>query len=196
MFIPIVRRTVTVRVRQSFRFPYQCDFCRLSTWATSWAEGIGSATMAYLAPDENAARARAQQAAHATASQSFMQCPCPRCGSHSQMQRNAVAAWEQRAAGRKKVRFGILIGGLALSFLMAAGCSGAMIADQGLYEDTVAGAVMLAIMTMIGGLVVTGIIWGVAGPGMRPQLLPYIPPNVVFDPPDASQVQPTSYRAG
>src|SRR4051812_39553967 len=196
MFIPIVRRTVTVRVRQSFRFPYQCDFCRLSTMATSSAEGMGQATMAYLAPDENAARARASQMAHASASMAFMQCPCPRCGSHSAAQRNAVTAWETRAAGRKKVRFGILIGGLAFSFLSAAGCSGAMIADQGLYEDTVGGAVMLAIMTFIVWMVVTGIVCAVAGPGRRPQLLPYIPQNVVFDPPDASQIAPGNYRTG
>lgn len=196
MFIPIVRRTVTVRVRQSFRFPYQCDFCRLVTAATAWAEGIGQATMAYLAPDENAARARAQQMAYSTAWSSFLQCPCPRCGSHSAQQRGAVTAWEAKAASRKKLRFGILIGGLALSFLMAAGCSGAMIADQGLYEDTVGGAVMLAIMTVIGGLVLTGIVWAAAGPGNKPVLLPYIPQNVVFDPPDASQVPSSHYRAG
>src|SRR5437868_5083043 len=102
MFIPIVRRTVTVRVRESFRFPYQCDFCRLVTAATAWAEGIGSATMAYMAPDENAARYRAHQTAYATASSAFMQCPCPRCGSHSAVQRNMVTAWEQRAASRKQ----------------------------------------------------------------------------------------------
>src|SRR5262245_55280251 len=122
MFIPIVRRTVTVRVREQFRFPYQCDVCRLSTWATAWAEGIGSATMAYLAPDANAARQRAYQAAHTTAAGSFMQCPCPRCGSHSAAQRNAVAAFEAKARSRKQVRFWIMIIGLALSVLWAGGC--------------------------------------------------------------------------
>jgi hypothetical protein len=196
MFIPIVRRTVTVRVRESYRFPYQCDFCRLVTNATAWAEGMGSATMAYLAPDENAARYRARQMAYATAQQSFVQCPCPRCGSHSAMQRGAVAAWEKLAASRKQTRFWILIIGLALSFVSAGGCSVAMVVDQGVSGDTVGGAVVLAFMTIFAGLVVTGIVWAIAGPGRKPTLLPYIPPNVVFDPPDASQVPPGTYRTG
>jgi hypothetical protein len=195
MFIPIVRRTVTVRVRESFRFPYQCDFCRLSTWATAWAEGLGSATMAYLAPDANVARHRAYQMAHATASSSFMQCPCPRCGSHSAVQRNSVTAWEARAKSRKQIRFWIFIVGLALSLLWAGGCGTMMLVQQGLDGDTLGGAVVLGIMCMGVGMVLTLIIWAVAGPGRKPMLLPYIPQNVVFDPPDAAQVQ-GSYRTG
>ncbi|HEY8076110.1 MAG TPA: hypothetical protein VIF62_18415 [Labilithrix sp.] len=196
MFIPIVRRTVTVRVRESYRFPYSCDFCRLVTAATAWAEGIGSATMAYVSPDENAARYRARQMAYATAQSSFMQCPCPRCGSHSAIQRNMVTAWEQRAVSRKNLRFWILIVGLAASFLLASGCSVAMVAQQGLDGDTVGGAVMLAIMTIGVGAVLTGIIWAASGPGKRPSLLPYIPPNVVFDPPDPAQQPQAGYRMG
>ena len=196
MFIPIVRRTVTVRVRESFRFPYQCDFCRLVTAATAWAEGVGSATMAYLAPDQNAARYRARQMAYATAQQSFAQCPCPRCGSHSAMQRSRVAAWDKLATSRKQLRVGILIAGLALSALSAGGCGVAMVADQGVSSDSVGGAVVLAIMTIIGGLVLTAIVWAAAGPGKPPTLLPYIPPNVVFDPPDPAAQPQGGYRVG
>ncbi len=192
MFIPIVRRTITVRVRESFRFPYQCDFCRLATWATAWADGIGSATMAYVSPDENVARHRARQMAHATAVSSFMQCPCPRCGSHSAMQRNRVVAWEARAQSRKKLRFWILIVGLALTFLWAGGCGAAMIVQDG---GDALGDAFGSLITCGGvGLVVTAILWASAGPGAQPVLLPYIPQNVVFDPPDPSQMQPAGYR--
>lgn len=194
MIIPIVRRTVTVRVRDAFRFPFQCDVCRLSTWATAWAEGVGSATMAYLSPDANVARHRAYQAAQASAASAFGQCPCPRCGSHGWAQRARLGAFEKRVVSRKQVRFWILIVGLALSTLWAGGCGAAMIADEGWNGDTVGGATMLALMCACVGLVITGIAWACAGPGARPVLLPYIPPNVQFDPPDASQVE-GSYRA-
>jgi len=195
MFIPIVRRTVTIRVQEGFRFPFQCGVCHLATAATVVAQGIGSATMAYLAPDENAARSRARQNAYTTATSSFGQSPCPRCGSHSVAQRQALHAWEERVKARKQVRFWILIVGLAFAFLASGGCGALMIVSEGTDADTLGGAVVLAALCFFVCAGITAIVWGVAGPGARPNLLPYIPQNVRFDPPDASQVQ-GGYRNG
>lgn len=190
MFIPIVRRTVTVTVREAFRFPFQCDVCRLAVWATSWAQGVGSATMAYISPDANVARHRAYQNAQAMAASAFGSCPCPRCGSHSYMQRARVNAWEQRAVSRKKWRFGIIIGGIVLTLLMAGGCGAAM--AMGDDASNIGGAIFQGLTV---GTILTIVAWACAGPGARPVLLHYIPPTVQFDPPDASQVQ-GSYRTG
>src|SRR5689334_18592673 len=109
MIIPIVRRTVTVRIRETFRFPFRCDVCHLGTGASVNTEGVGKATMAYLAPDENVARSNARANAYGLACSSFAQSPCPRCGAHSAAQRNAAHLWESRAVSRKKVRFAMLI---------------------------------------------------------------------------------------
>ena len=185
MFIPIVRRTITVRIRDTFRFPFYCDACYLSVGASVFAEGIGRATMAYLAPDENVARHAARQNAYGSAQRSFSQCPCPRCGAHSTMSRNAVRAYEQRFASRKQLRFWLTIVGLGLSFLLASGCavSGAMASEAG--DGGIGAAIILWMMGMAIGAAITGIAYAVAGPGARPVLLPYIPQNVVFDPPPA-----------
>lgn len=187
MFIPIVRRTITVRVRETFRFPFQCEVCRLATWATAFAEGIGSATMAYISPDENVARQRARQAAYGMATATFSQSPCPRCGGHSARQRSSLVAWEQKATSRKRVRFWLLIVGLALTFVWASGCGIWMAVDGG--SDMVAPAAMSAIVWFFLGAGATAIAYAVAGPGTRPQLLSYIPSNIVFDPPDPALVQ-------
>src|SRR5262249_22011361 len=120
--VPIVRRRITVRARDVFHYPYRCDACGLATWAHAWGEGIGVATMAYVAPDEALARARASAAAQQNAWSSFAQSPCPRCRSHSNAQRAMVTAWEQKAASRKTVRFWVAMVGLGIALLWSGGC--------------------------------------------------------------------------
>ena len=195
MIIPIVRRTVTVRVRETFRFPFQCAACMLTTAASVLSEGVGSATMAYLAPDENVARNAARANAYASACSCFAQCPCPRCGAHSVGQRNAVRLWEQRVVTRKQLRFWLTVVGLAMTLITAGGCGTWFLVDQGLNGSNASGAAIMAIVWVGLGSAATGIAYAIAGPGARPVLQPFIPQNVMFDPPDAAQVG-GSYRTG
>lgn len=183
MFIPIVRRTVTVTIRETFRFPFYCDACYLNVGASVFAQGVGSASMAYLAPDQNVARNAARSNAYASAQRDFAQCPCPRCGAHSLASRNALRAFEQRVVSRKQVRFWIGIVGLSLTLLLAAGCGVFTAVSSDGSDGTVGAAIVLVVMCLGFGAVVTGIAYAVAGPGARPLLLPYIPQNVQFDPP-------------
>jgi hypothetical protein len=160
-------------------------------WAHAWADGIGSATMAYLAPDENAARYRAFENARARAYASLSQVPCPRCGAHSPAQRALVYAWEQRVVSRKKTR---LIGALVvlgLAFLVAVASAIGGLSEGG--DGSVGAAIIMFAFFMAGGAGVAGLLYAVLGPGPRPVLANYIPHNVTFDPPDPSTVQ-GSYR--
>jgi hypothetical protein len=59
MFIPIVKRSITVNVTNVFDFPFRCASCGLATTAHVSAAGEGSARSAYVAPNEHAARQRA-----------------------------------------------------------------------------------------------------------------------------------------
>jgi hypothetical protein len=193
MIIPIVRRTVTVRSRDVFHFPFHCEFCRLSTWAHALGEGVGVATMAYLAPDENAARQRAYASAKHAAESLFAQSPCPRCGANTGAQRASVQAWEAKAASRKGLRFWALMIGFGLTFSSSAGCVGIVAADG---EDGSLGAgIVLGFVWFFMGACATGILYAILGPGKRPALLTYVPNGVEFDPPDPSQVH-GNYRMG
>ena len=183
MFIPIVRRTITVRIRDTFRFPFYCDACYLNVGASVFAEGVGSATMAYIAPDENVARNAARANAYGAAQRSFAGCPCPRCGSHSAASRHAVRAYEQRVVSRKQVRFWMTIVGLGISFLLSSGCAVSAVASSEGADGGIGAGIILWMMGMAVGAAITGIAYAIAGPGQRPTLLPYIPQNVVFDPP-------------
>lgn len=180
MFIPIVRRSVTITLREAHRFPFRCDACWLTTYATAVGDGVGVAQMAYLAPDENVARQRARAAAYQNAMGVFLKCPCPRCGAHPAHARAALDAWTKKVASRKVVRRWILIGGLVLSALWAVTMTVAFALSP---QGTAPGAVMMALVCLAMGAVPTAIVYGLAGPGARPLLLPYIPQNVVFDPP-------------
>lgn len=154
MFIPIVRRTVTVRAKDVCHFPFHCDVCRLSTWAHVLGEGVGSASMGYLAPDANAARQRATVSAHGNAQSLFAQSPCPRCGAHGVAQRTAVAAYDLKVASRKPLRFWALMVGFGLTFSSSAGCVAVCAADG---EDGSLGAgLILGIMWFFFGAAATG----------------------------------------
>jgi hypothetical protein len=102
--------------------------------------------------------------------------------------------WENRVVSRKQVRFWLTIIGLSMTLLMAGGCGTWFLVDQGFSGENLGGAAFMAFLWIGLGAAATGIAYAIAGPGARPVLSPYIPQNVVFDPPDASQVQGT-YRA-
>jgi hypothetical protein len=191
VFIPIVRRTITVRARDVVHLPFNCESCRLSVWAHAWADGVGTATMAYLAPDENAARFRAYENARARAYASLSQVPCPRCGAHSQAQRALLYAWEQRVVSRKKLRLVTALVVLGLAFLIASAFAIGGLSEGG--PGSGGAAVILFAFFMAGGAGMAGLLYAVLGPGPRPALANYIPHNVSFDPPDPSTVQ-GSYR--
>jgi hypothetical protein len=191
IIVPIVRRTVTVRARQAFHFPFQCESCKLATTGHAWAEGVGRATMAYVSPDANVARQRALNAAYNTAIACFQSSPCPRCGGHSAAHRTALAVWQHKAESRKSARKWTLWAGLALSLVWSSGCGVWAAASGG--DGSVGGGVMLTFMWMVLGAGAVGIVYALLGPGRPPALLSYIPQNVWFDPPDPSQVQGT-YR--
>jgi len=195
MFIPVVRRSVTVRTRDVFHFPFRCDFCHLQTWAHVMGEGVGVATMAYLAPDANAARSRAQSSAQNAAASLFAQSPCPLCGANSAAQRGAVQAWEEKAKSRKQIRFWALMIGFGLTLLSGAGCGGLVVATSDDGEGTIGAAIILAFMWMFLGTIATVILYAILGPGKRPVLLNYVPNGVQFDPPNPADVQGT-YRTG
>jgi hypothetical protein len=193
MFIPVVRRTVTVRARDTFHFPFRCDFCQLQTWAHVTGEGTGSASMAYLSPDAEAARQRAYSSAQHMAGSLFAQSPCPRCGANSAAQRGSLQAWETKAAGRKQVRFWAMMIGFGFTLLSAAGCT--TIVAMGDDDGSVGAGIILGFGWMFLGAMMTLILYAILGPGKRPVLLNYIPQGVYFDPPDPASVQ-GGYRTG
>ena len=191
IIVPIVRRTVTVRARQAFHFPFQCETCRLVTTGHAWADGVGTATMAYVSPDANLARQRALTSAYNNAIASFQSSPCPRCGGHSAGHKTAMTVWQQKSESRKNARKWALWIGLALVLLTSGGC-GVMAAASGGDGSVGAGAI-LSVFWMVVGAAIVGIVYAALGPGKPPILLSYVPQNVWFDPPDPSQVQGT-YR--
>jgi hypothetical protein len=187
--VPIVRRTVTVRARQQFDFPFQCETCRLVTTGHALGEGVGQATMAYVSPDANLARQRALSAAYNAALRSFQMSPCPRCGGHPAAHRTAVAVWQQKAESRKKSRALTLWIGLAAVLLSSTGC-GVWMGLTGAGAD---GSGMGAFLWLCFSAAIVGVVYAALGPGKPPVLLSYVPQNVWFDPPDPGQVQGT-YR--
>jgi hypothetical protein len=191
IIVPIVRRTVTVRAQQDFHFPFQCETCRLVTTGHARGFGVGQATMAYVSPDANVARQRALSSAYNNAISLFQSSPCPRCGGHSAAHRTALAVWQQKVVSRKAARRWTLMIGLALVVLWSSGC-GVWVGATGGDGSVGAGFVMTFIWMVLGAGTV-GIVYALLGPGRPPALLPYIPQNVWFDPPDPSQVQGT-YR--
>jgi hypothetical protein len=156
-------------------------------------EGTGSASMAYLAPDADAARHRAYAIAQSMASSLFAQSPCPRCGANSAVQRGALQTWETKAQGRKQVRFWALMIGFGFTLVSAAGCTG--IVAMGDDEGSVGAGIILGFGWMFLVAMMTLILYAVLGPGKRPLLLNYVPQGVQFDPPDPSSVQ-GGYRTG
>ena len=191
IIVPIVRRTVTVRARQAFHFPFQCESCKLTTTGHAWADGVGTATMAYVSPDANLARQRALTAAYNSAIASFQSSPCPRCGGHSAAHRTAMAVWQQKAESRKDMRKWALWIGLAIVLLLSGGCGVMAIASGG--DGSVGAGAVMSVFWMVVGAAIVGLVYALMGPGRPPVLLSYVPQNVWFDPPDPSQVQGT-YR--
>jgi hypothetical protein len=155
--------------------------------------GSGSASMAYLSPDENAARQRAGTAAQKNAHALFVTSPCPRCGTASLEQRTALYEWEHKASSRKQIRFWALMIGFGLTLLSSAACVG--IVATGDDDGAVGAGIFLGFVWFILGAGASGILYAILGPGRRPVMLPYVPQGVQFDPPDPAQVQGT-YRAG
>ncbi len=191
MFIPIVRRSVTVRMRQVFDHPFQCDACQLQTVAHVLSEGVGSASMAYLSPDANVARRRAWDNAQRTAWDTLSRTPCPRCGTHGAAQRAAVYAWQQKAASRAQTRTRVVQVGIALTLLWGASCGAVVALPSNGHGSDLGAAIVSAVGCLVIGAIGFGILWAVLGPGPAPVLLQYIPQNVRFDPPP-----PAPYRGG
>jgi hypothetical protein len=82
--------------------------------------------------------------------------------------------------------------GLALVFLWSSGCGvwvGVTAAD-----GAVSAGILSSFVWMVLGGGAVGVVYALLGPGRPPTLLPYIPQNVWFDPPDASSQVQGTYR--
>jgi hypothetical protein len=167
---PVVRRSVTIRSRHTFDFPWVCDGCGLSTVAHVNAEGVGTATAAYAGPSTVAARQRASSSAERSAIRTLGMCPCPRCGYGAKAFRDKLRVWEKKTASRAAVRRAILYGGLGLGVVSSAG--------GGVALASLTGAVAWMVICTLSTLVAHAM----TGPGPRPYDLPFVPRNVSFDP--------------
>ncbi len=185
MIVPIVRRTVTVTTSGVFDFPFQCDVCRLATWAHVAAQGTGADSMAYLSPNEEAARQRSWNDAKQRAWNMLAESPCPQCGSHSASVRASIQAWEQKAASRAKLRPTLLIAGLAMTLLWSGGC-GVIVAAEG-DQGSLGAGVILGFGWIFVGVIANLILYAILGPGARPNPPTRIPESIYFDPPAAAQ---------
>lgn len=186
MFVPVVRRSVTVTTRGVVDMPFSCDACGLSTTAHVQAEGKGTASALYISPDADRARNAASSALHGRAREILATCPCPRCGAAPRLAREALAAWEGRVRSRGQIRKVMLVVGLAFGLLTSGGCGALMIAtpNKGMTsEDVILPALVLAAMWFGACAVVTLIVWAILGPGSKPLLLSRLPQNVWMDPP-------------
>lgn len=191
MLIPVVRRSVTVNVRDVFHFPFQCA-CGLFTTAHVVGQASGRASAAYVAPNQQRAQERAYEAARFAAYQLLASTPCPDCGEHSPAQRAAAAAWQRTGPRREKLATQVLLVGGVMVLLCSAGACfiGAKGEADPIKEAFATGLAAL----IVGGLVIVGL-FSLVSPPKEPKLLTEIPEGVWFDPPGAPSASPPSWGA-
>jgi hypothetical protein len=148
--------------------------------------GEGRARSAYVAPNEHSARARAYANAQGKAYGLLASCPCPRCGAHSENQRQANAEWARTAPAKKKLANGVALAGFIIVAIVSVGAcaNGARTAVDPMKEAFVNGVAALIV-----GLIVVGVLYGALAPKAEPKLLPDLPEGLWFDPPVASHIQ-------
>ncbi|HEY2407880.1 MAG TPA: hypothetical protein VGI10_17855 [Polyangiaceae bacterium] len=191
MFVPVVRRRVTVTSRGVVDFPFHCHACGLATIAHVSAEGKGSASALYVKANADAAGQNAQITLRNNARNLFDCCPCPQCGAAPASVRDALARWESSREAKQKRRKLLGIIGIGAAVLTSSACSGIVVATDDGKQGTsgaVGGALIIGFMWFMMCAVVTGIVYALSGPGKKPTVFAARPQNVWFDPPQQAGV--------
>lgn len=188
--IPIVRRHVKITSTAVIDFPYRCWSCHLATTAHVKAEGVGTSTTAYIAPDQDAATRQAHAALQSNARKMLDYCLCPRCGAPSEATLRAVEDWDRAHPGGRRVRkTRILVLGSGITLALALTCAVTMMLSpsEGMSAmDMLLGPAVcgVGIIGLIGGLA-TLVPYLMSISPARPIIATRNPPTVWFDPPPA-----------